>query len=54
MLYLMPRIVRLTSPNLNYVIVLGVILMYISVYLYCLSMDNTAIQLVVAKVRHNI
>eukprot|EP00731_Ephydatia_muelleri_P031741 Em0023g248a len=45
------KIVRLTSPNLNYFIVLGVILMYISVYLYCISTDNTTVMYIVARIR---
>ncbi|KAL5457081.1 hypothetical protein EMCRGX_G034319 [Ephydatia muelleri] len=45
------KIVRLTSPDLNYVIVLGVSLMLFSIYLYCISSSDFTLQTIVGKIR---
>ena len=39
------RIVRLTSPNLNYLIIIGCLFIYISVYWYLIPSTNTDVVL---------
>eukprot|EP00731_Ephydatia_muelleri_P020686 Em0013g413a len=36
------RVVKLSSPNLNYLIILGAVLMYISVYIYILPVKDSS------------
>ena len=38
------RIVRLISPKLNYVMIMGAIFLYASVYCYVLPVDNMEAQ----------
>ena len=48
------RIVKLSSPNLNYLIVVGAALLYTCVYLYTYtadSLDKTVTQSVICNVR---
>lgn len=45
---------KLSSPNLNYLIVLGTVLLFMSVYLYNYTaggIDNAVLQTVVCNVR---
>lgn len=49
------RGVKLSSPNLNYLIIIGAALLFISVYLYNYtvdSLDKTVIQTLICNVRH--
>ena len=50
------RAVKLSSPNLNYLIVIGAALLFLCVYLYNYtvdSLDQTALQTVVCNVRQD-
>ena len=54
MAFLFFRLVKLSSPNLNYFIVIGASLLFISVYLYNYtvgSLNQTVLQSVVCNVR---
>ena len=39
------RVVRLTSPNLNYLIITGVVLTYLATFAYCLPSTNPSVVL---------
>ena len=44
------RVVKLSSPNLNYIIIVGVALLYISVYMYTLSEPDALQQTILCNV----
>ena len=45
------RLVKLSSPNLNYFIIIGAVLMYISIFFYILPVTNTDVVLASCIVR---
>ena len=44
------RVVKLSSPNLNYIIIAGVALLYVSVFLYTISSQETLPQTLLCNV----
>ena len=44
------RVVKLSSPNLNYVIIVGVVLLYTSVFLYTYSTEVATLQTLLCNV----
>ena len=45
------RVVKLSSPNLNYIIIVGVILLYTSVFMYTYSAEGATLQTFLCNVR---
>lgn len=44
------RVVKLSSPNLNYIIIAGVALLYISVYMYTFTAEVAPLQTLLCNV----
>ena len=49
--YLLYRVVKLASPNLNYLIIVGSVLLYTCVYLYVYSPDSFSEETFMCNVR---
>ena len=50
-LFLIYRLVKLSSPRLNYIIILGSVLLYLSVFFYSYTADMQEIQTTFCNVR---
>ena len=45
------RLIRLSSPNLNYLIVIGAIVLYVDVYLYVIPTESESSAVAICHVR---
>ena len=52
-LFIYHRIVKLTSPNLNHIIILGSVLLYICVFFYTFRSTDETTETVFCNVRYN-